>query len=217
VLLGGLWACFRPDLANVRFLCTAGQPECDPGYECREGYCLLPGESPPDLGASMDAAAPDGSPAPPDLATAAGCASGRGFGVGKAWACPGTFGGTGMSAFTLCARGFRLCTDVGAHISAEDLKACRRLPGMFVANVIGSYRSQSSQGKCDSSEPTRELFGCGANSRSLSSTVLCGGFSQVVDCVANTTQMMCPATPFTTVDLVTNPTPTDGVLCCPVP
>jgi hypothetical protein len=85
---------------------------------------------------------------------------------------------------------------------------------MFIGALVGSYNIDSSLGQCDGTQPKRQLFGCGKNSRSLSAGIKCGGFEQVVDCTYNTTDMTCPPGMFSTVDLVSNPTPTDGALCC---
>lgn len=215
LLAAGIWACFQPDLSNVRNLCTAELPLCDPGYECREGWCLFPGEPVPgDMATLPDGGTADAGPLPPDLATAAGCASGQGFAVGQAFACPGTFGGTSKGASTLCALGYRQCQKTAGHLSPADLKACRSLPGMYIGAVIGSYQVDPGQAVCDGTQPRRQVFGCGKNSRSLSAGVKCGGFEQVVDFTANTTQMTAPAGMFSSVDLINNPNPTDGALCC---
>lgn len=213
LLVVGIWACFQPDLSNVRFTCTGdGKPDdCPGGYECFAGQCLLMWEGD---AASVPDGSTDQAPPGPDLATAAGCASGQGYAVGQAFACPGAFGGTGKGASTLCARGYRLCSKTAGHLAATDLKACRNLPGMYIGDVIGSYQTDPGQAVCDGTQPRRQVFGCGKNSRSLSAGVKCGGFEQVVDFTANTTQMTAPAGMFSTVDLINNPTPTDGALCC---
>ena len=216
LLTAGIWACFSPDLGAVRFTCTGdGLPEdCPSGYQCRERLCLLPGEPLPDLASPSDSGPADQAPPPPDLATASGCASGQGYAVGQAFACPGTFGGTGKGASTLCASGYRLCRKTAGHLGTADLKACRLLPGMYIGDVIGSYQVDPGQAVCDGTQPRRQVFGCGKNSRSLSAGVKCGGFEQVVDFTANTTQMTAPAGMFSSVDLINNPSPTDGALCC---
>lgn len=216
--LAATHACFAPDLERTRYGCSATAPECPPGFQCQAPWCEPIGAQ-RDQGETTDQAGATGDLGPtpgPDLARPPGCADGGGYALGTAWACPGTFG-TNKAPGTLCAKGFAVCKAAAPALTALDLANCRRLKGMYIAESIGSYRTDVNQAKCDASEQTRVVYGCGESARAQDTRAACSDFGQVVDCTYNTTQMRCPTTPFTNIDLISNPTPTDGVLCCPNP
>ena len=214
VLCGFLASCFSPDLSNVMFKCSEQDSQCLPGYICRAPLCV-PIDSPVE---DMSAAAAD-LQSSADLSTkpadmASDCADGGGFRVGLGWACPGKFGPADRKPATLCAAGFNICTST-KHFTLQDLQDCRKLPGFYSALVLGSYVSDVNLGTCDSMNPTKVIYGCGALSRAQDTSLRCAGFAQVFDCTYRTTMITCPPGAFVNLDQVVSQQPQDGILCCP--
>ena len=207
-----LASCFNPDPDKTRYRCVEAGPAtlCPDGTVCTEGWCVRPGQQPP-----SDAGMGDMSPpVVTDLATPSRCTDGKGYRLGSAWACPGKFSLTN-SPHKLCASGSAVCvTTTAGGIGADELRACRSLPGMYLSATIGTYNMDYNFATCDYVQPRHLLYGCGRVSGSQDVRNPCGGWLQGVDCINNPTLMVCPSGRFSAIDGVTNPVDTDGVLCC---
>jgi len=213
----GFLSCFSPDFSTATILCSADKPDCPPGYVCQSSYCVPESTAQVDQSVNRaDAATQDMAIPPPDM-TRSGCASGGGYPVGKAWACPGRWGIPIASAQTLCdaTRSYKVCKTIGSVISGVDLLTCRSLNGFYAIDLVGSHKLGVVQPNCTFSDPIRVLFGCGEPARATDFTTLCGGFGQAVDCSDNRSGIVCPGNPPGSIEQFTNSLGIDGVLCCP--
>ena len=200
--------CYSPDLSGVHYTCDETNPYCPDGLECIEGACLPPGSTPTSDGGSL----PDGTMA------VMGCASGQGFAVGNAFACPGQFNTADDAipkASALCATGYKLCTDAGM----VDQNACKMLKGFFAGqvNLKRSGNGQNNQPLQCGYQMFNPFFGgCGVsrtNIIGLTGTQVCSGFGQAVDCVSEQA-WQCNSN---NLDGSINTNAGDGVLCCKMP
>lgn len=216
VLYGFLASCFSPDLTNVMFKCSEENSQCLAGYVCRAPWCV-PIDAPIE---DMSGSAAADQSMPADLASVpdmfSGCAGGGGYRVGLAWACPGTYGPADKKPVTLCGPGYGHCLS-SKHFTLQDLQDCRKLPGFYLAVVLGSYQSDVNLGICASiTYPNKLIYGCGNQARAQDTSLRCSGFAQVFDCTYRTTQITCPAgAQIPNLDTVISKDPQDGILCCP--
>ena len=216
VLYGFLASCFSPDLSNVMFKCSEQDSQCPPGNVCRAPWCV-PIDAPIE---DMSGSAAADQSMPADLASLpdmfSGCAGGGGYRVGLAWACPGTYGPADKKPVTLCGPGYGHCLS-SKHFTIQDLQDCRKLPGFYLAVVMGSYQSDVNLGICASiTYPNKVIYGCGNQARAQDTSLRCSGFAQVFDCTYRTTQITCPAgAQIPNLDTVISKDPQDGILCCP--
>jgi hypothetical protein len=203
-------SCYSPDLSGVQYTCDEFNPYCPDGLECIGGVCLQPGSPLPDGGSSGP---PDGTMA------AAGCRSGQGFVVGSAFACPGRFndngGDTIPSGAQLCADNFQPCT----MASGIDQAKCRSLGGFFAAKVPVRRDTDSPPNyACGTPNSAQRLVlfaGCGRNTNfDLTPPLMCGGFTQLLDCSAEQNWDCGTSGNFDNIDEQNNSA--DGVLCCPM-
>lgn len=207
-----LLACYNPDLTAVRFACTGdGQPDdCPSGYSCVQSVCRASGEVPgqPD-GGSTDR-------------TAVGCASGKGFDVGKdptaaqAFACPGTFTGTTSSnANSLCAGGYFPCLSA-TNINLPKCNASSTV-GFFIANKLGEHEGTNIVCGPQTGPSEDYWVGCGNTSgiRLITIPQPCSGFSLGRDCDNNTgSEFSCRDDRDNPIEMVISTNQIHGVLCC---
>lgn len=145
--------CFSPDFSTATILCSADKPECPPEYTCEAPYCVpksTAGQADQAVG-STDAAMTGDMAFPPDMTTRKGCADGKGYPVGSAWACPGGWGPYLLPpkpAVSLCASGFSVCKSANPFISPTALQECRSL---FQSTLPSEERSDSTWTQYNSS------------------------------------------------------------------
>lgn len=207
-----LLACYNPDLTSVRFACVGdGKPDdCPSGYSCLQSVCRPPGELPP---------LPDGGSTD---RMAAGCASGKGFDVsrestgGQAFACSGTFAGTGSNnANSLCAGGYFPCLNAN-NINLDKCTA-PGVQGFFIANKLGEH--DQGNGACGAQMNLVDDYwvGCGNTTaiRLITIMPMCNGFSTGRDCENNTgSEFNCRDDRDNPIEQVASANPVHGVLCC---
>lgn len=213
-VIGG---CFNPDLSTATILCSAEKPDCPPEYTCQTPYCVPKATA---MQADLSLSTADGSTAP-DLAippadmARRGCADGKGYPVGSAWACPGKWGPYhfGIKAVSLCASGFTVCKSANPWISAQALGECRNLKGFYLSDIFANQYINDPP-TCAPGLNYRLVYGCGEAARATDYTTLCGYFSQVMVCHQNKTDIKCENA-LKSIDELDNRTGVDGVLCCP--
>lgn len=209
-----LVSCFSPDLSNVMFRCTEEDAQCQPGYICQAPWCVPVDSTAADMSLVSDLQSASDLAVAPDMLS--GCAGGGGYRLGLAWACPGTYGPADKKPVTLCGPGYGHCLS-SKHFTLQDLQDCRKLPGFYLAVVMGSYQSDVNLGICASiTYPNKVIYGCGNQARAQDTSLRCSGFAQVFDCTYRTTQITCPSgAQIPNLDTVISKDPQDGILCCP--
>lgn len=199
--------CYRPDLSNTVFRCTAESPQCPEAHACIDGFCRPTGQQ-------TDQGSGDGGASQTDMKS--GCSSGTGFAVGRAYACPGTFAMGG--AATLCASGWTPCTSA----TGIDLTACSQLSGFFLADVLGRRKLEAAADSiCGAPTTTQNvlaIYGCGQLKQGIhKANNVCQGFDRLNDCVE--TSIKCYpmiGKPADSLSKVENLAAGDGVVCCPM-
>lgn len=213
--------CFSPDFSTATILCSADKPECPPEYTCEAPYCVpksTAGQADQAVG-STDAAMNADMAFPPDMTTRKGCADGKGYPVGSAWACPGAWGPyliPPKPAVSLCASGFSVCKSANPFISPTALQECRSLKGFYVADMFANQYLDNAP-TCTPGMNYRVIYGCGEAARATDFATACGFFAQAMECDRgrNKTQIKCDLA-FGKIDDLDNRTGVDGVLCCPL-
>jgi len=195
-----LCGCFSPDSSRIVISCDA-QHACLDGQSCIGGRCL--DGLPPDMATAAD----QGSS---DLLTPSGCAQGQRFPLGPyAWACPGTF--NQGQARSLCASGFKVCTD-GTRV---DLTAANTLNGFFIGDARGYWMGGTADFSICGPEPgpsNRVWFGAGARVANVyTARTVCQGFGKLLDCQPSSGWDCFMGN---TLDGTKNTNASDGVLCC---
>lgn len=219
-----LAACYQPDLSRVRYTCDVAAPRCPDKQSCVAGCCGGPpcgAEASPD-GGTQDPPTWDPNARP---TSTPGCRSGTGYVLGpNAVACPAVLAAPG-DITSMCGDGWELCP-----LNPLTVERCNTVPwGFFAASPRGMqlHVPPDESLVCSWSGPgsdanQRFLLGCGTTAKTpYDLPIPCGGFSRAVIC--NSGGAEAPTTwacPFGAVPgnedfaRVTQPNPTDGVLCC---
>lgn len=184
--------CFNPDFSGVVFTCSTSEPFCPPDFTCSSGYCV-----------AMEISGP-------------GCSSGSGTLIGNGvYACTGPFNalsGSSPHAIDLCAAPLHPCT----NSTGIDLAKCQTLPGFFAASVPARQDDSAPYAvSCGVRNPASQhslIGGCGGKAQLTPLPQPCSGFTLALDCRADAAWTCNGAS---SVDILTNTSASDGVLCCP--